>query len=1344
MRLQLVVQRHALPPVPIIYTTGTGPSSRTKSRDSTIADLLNDVNDLVPLESEDGEWGLEDYVVEVAATADQALTYECLHFQTCESALREDDEVIIRALSSEDLRLRRLGGRHQITSDGRHLIDGLAFGKQWLRKTHRPGIVIPPRKRRRLLGGEEGQDDEDEIRQILPMAEDFTRALVPFTAAGDEDEDDEDGDYVDEHEIEDNILQISVREEFDDADADSEDNSNLSGGESDGENDNLPAELELLLEDAAEIARLGDGPKAYQVLEKQLKRKRPLDDDGQYSDEENFEGFSTPVKGSLMAAMNGDTDSESDSDADSVTETPQQEKTLTKEAIEQDEDDEGTDSDMTSSSGTSSTDSDADSMMEGIATQQAEKKAKNIVEVSEDEDDSDSDASSASETSSSGSDAERLMDGAIEQAKKRALDLLKVPNDDSSDDSETDDELVLPKSVQRVDENETTSSSGSDSDSDSEILDDSNPETSDSSDSDSESGSGSESESEADGEEKKDAKKISGSNAGSSSTLQHHVPGLEQTKPPPTSAPGEGSKRTHINNDRTKKKKRLNMLKKDGILPEDADFKALAEYEQAQEQKSVQVDLHGDADIGENAVGEELHSEEKENIAQELGRVEDTTRPASSNIPDPPQTESQAMSESTPRRARLDLASSRRMVFSSLGLRTPKTPEAEQALREKLSKSGLRTRLPVVPAAGDDLPPQPVQTPVEEDESWKNKLIISAVECERLGVVLTPPPFPFQQGWTKPVSANINTAQRRGPDKHQYQATANQSLDYDENTSASELAELYPHGVQNSTLENGAITPKNADEESGGVPVPTDFENLPFLDPANVLPGAVIAYKELHVDVTTNYQPEVSSYRVGRVSRMDEDGTVHLTLRQTSMQSNKEAHDRLYGTFVLDEDADAPQDDGLRQTSFSNMISARLMQPSSVEVPESGVMIGLRGGQASVSSDDGRFAVIPETAEGTSESQQSELPRITVLERASPSGNESTTVITVGVPMSNSAFTSRVQIEPFDSPIDETSQPQEEDFRFQKRLPSEDRPSFDFYRHSPPSVGEKAAFLSTDSRAAQSSSPIIHTQETVEYPHISQMEIYSSGIVPTANSSSHQDAQKVSPAPAVELSFSLSESHKAVGNAENEGGDSLSRAEQEHFDSLQTPPSLPSEKLPSSQDMGNDTNTPEPRRSPFLGGRGFDGQDSSYHDDEASDEESDDLPSLQEIVSSSQQFRRQTRASSGRVSPPATKTLRSSKKVTNSTPPSSPELPPSSEPSIKLSQSQKPRLSRIPPGSQIIELSSSAPGSPSGGSEEVSSGGLRSGSQINGTKRHDATTRKQPSGVGTRKLLTRKKTGEYF
>jgi hypothetical protein len=47
-------------------------------------------------------------------------------------------------------RARTLTGRHQISDDGRRLVDGIPFGRPYLRNPSRPAVRIPPRKRQRL------------------------------------------------------------------------------------------------------------------------------------------------------------------------------------------------------------------------------------------------------------------------------------------------------------------------------------------------------------------------------------------------------------------------------------------------------------------------------------------------------------------------------------------------------------------------------------------------------------------------------------------------------------------------------------------------------------------------------------------------------------------------------------------------------------------------------------------------------------------------------------------------------------------------------------------------------------------------------------------------------------------------------------------------------------------------------------------------------------------------------------------------------------------------------------------------------------------------------------------
>ena len=76
MRLRVCIHRHELPPTNILWNI--------PKPQQTIAELLEQLNDIVPLETED--WGLEDYAVQVGA-------YEGLHFQKIEDVLKDEDEI---------------------------------------------------------------------------------------------------------------------------------------------------------------------------------------------------------------------------------------------------------------------------------------------------------------------------------------------------------------------------------------------------------------------------------------------------------------------------------------------------------------------------------------------------------------------------------------------------------------------------------------------------------------------------------------------------------------------------------------------------------------------------------------------------------------------------------------------------------------------------------------------------------------------------------------------------------------------------------------------------------------------------------------------------------------------------------------------------------------------------------------------------------------------------------------------------------------------------------------------------------------------------------------------------
>ena len=193
LRLRVTVQRHGIPDVKFVW-----PCARAAA-DLSVAQLLAQINEVVPLEG--GEWGLEDYAVELVGPAGEdglGRGYECLHFQQVQQILKDEDQIVyvcstrplaalgsvprgdwdtdqsavcrIRSLLGEDLKRRRLSGRHQISEGGKHLVDGLAFGRPWLRTPRdRPSIELPPRKRQRAIeyNNEDEYDDSYEHPMLL-------------------------------------------------------------------------------------------------------------------------------------------------------------------------------------------------------------------------------------------------------------------------------------------------------------------------------------------------------------------------------------------------------------------------------------------------------------------------------------------------------------------------------------------------------------------------------------------------------------------------------------------------------------------------------------------------------------------------------------------------------------------------------------------------------------------------------------------------------------------------------------------------------------------------------------------------------------------------------------------------------------------------------------------------------------------------------------------------------------------------------------------------------------------------------------------------------------------------
>lgn len=158
-----------------------------------------------------------------------------------------------------EVRARTLTGRDQISDDGRHLVDGVPFGRPYLRHPNRPAVRIPPRKRRRIDDAGEGAE---EARLLTENGETSSphkhngKSSDEFTSAGfeedlqarrvfksvqflgdeldeDEDSDEDDDDFAPGGE-EDDVAMDDSAKEHSDSDTDSSSNSDTSSDEESG------------------------------------------------------------------------------------------------------------------------------------------------------------------------------------------------------------------------------------------------------------------------------------------------------------------------------------------------------------------------------------------------------------------------------------------------------------------------------------------------------------------------------------------------------------------------------------------------------------------------------------------------------------------------------------------------------------------------------------------------------------------------------------------------------------------------------------------------------------------------------------------------------------------------------------------------------------------------------------------------------------------------------------------------------------------------------------------------------------------------------------------------------
>jgi hypothetical protein len=555
-------------------------------------------------------------------------------------------------------------------------------------------------------------------------------------------------------------------------------------------------------------------------------------------------------------------------------------------------------------------------------------------------------------------------------------------------DDEQDSNMKLLEDVDQHSAS-TDQESSSDSDSDDE----------DSSDSDDESGG---SDSDAPSEEP-----ISkGSN--SIDTLVNHKPATAPaTKQPPTkqAPPSDGKQRTRARNRRRRDAKKLAWLKAKGQLPATANRQDLKKWREDNDQGRVSAsdsDSDDESSSSESSSSSDSDSDSEpetepivkaappaikkavpmvprqlkvkprtkksltDNTSEEFtqkreallaalqsGGVEinhDLSTPSKdvtmSNTG--PSIMSPAENNNTPqpeaRRARLDLASSNRLLFNSLGVRAPKNDADRQRLQAKLAAQ--TTRKPVTKSTTPVAVVEQV-TPTEEQEipvnvdAWKSKISLTAVECAPGSeeYYYSTPPFPFYQRW----DPSQRTKKRKRGSQAFDPSLIEESLD-------NSHSEYYNEGADGDALNYGddedesagaaqetdqdAATAQLLAESSDAAdlpPLPSDISTLPPLTEATTIPGTIITFSQFEVSAATNWTPAMSPLRTASIQYVSDTKTLGLQLAKRDIPGRKYDHQgrRLFDKFEMivdDDEGDEDGEDGFVEVEVGELIDARVLK----------------------------------------------------------------------------------------------------------------------------------------------------------------------------------------------------------------------------------------------------------------------------------------------------------------------------------------------------------------------------------------------------------------------------------
>ncbi|KAJ4396399.1 hypothetical protein N0V93_000618 [Gnomoniopsis smithogilvyi] len=941
LRLRIHVRRNGLPENNILFNIPL-------INDPTIANLLEIINETIPLEDADGEWGLDDYVVEVhdKDPLGQGNAFECLHFQPLAGLLEKDDEVFIRPLLTTDLKKRRLSGRDQILPGGEHIIDGVPFGRPRLRAPRgRPPVAIAPRKRRRLLDDREchsgydddlGDDDYSDpgnsgrLQQLLLTRHGENSSIptrqvrfVPGPSPGSGEASDDDLSSVQE----------------------------CSEQEEDEDDDVIEPSAQELADELADLRReLTEEEENHRSKTKSRSRSRSETVASDYPRRRS--GSNNNAFGSRGVGQ----------DAKDIPPAPDLapdlavlDKVVAVRA--------------------------AFNVSHEDAVKLLLKHNKDVSKVWRALERSLKPRQGLAETMVLATQLElprevQIMSSPVRSPVNTFGNISRIDDDEQAESMSSDEDDSSDDSDEGFDENEpapgvTESNSEEDSDNSSEyvsarpspplddVVDDSVSSSEDSS-SDDENAQGSTKSSNVQSKQTKTQSRtitlpeaqqddVSDSSDASDSSFEEETPvALRNKEHRPqkiSSSASDSSSSSGTSSDSSSDSN------SDSDSDSDSDSGSGSEIDKA----NIITTAHSKS-FPNNELTEKGHPGPEQRNMQQKALV--------------PPGQGLTRTQRRNQRRRLQIQARKAALQSSNhSQNTQDAPINDLEAKKKALLETLTTKSNVLDGGPGQLTDD-VQMADEDQNAWRNKISYRAVECVQEGVELSEPPFPFVQRWDPQQRWDSQPSQRRGKRKSradsQFYDDANshnskkrrfgQPVDeyyYHEDTTTllahQEDIELdYDDATFNPDEDpmangfNSHSSRHTGEQAMDDLPsLPEDMSSLPILNAVDLKLGMVIAWKQLLCTEATQWQPQISDYLTASITEFRNGSAgfeVQLARRDRNIDRNVKKYDeetgqRIYGKFEApdsdeDRDDDGPEeeDDGIREVSFAEMIEPRIVQ----------------------------------------------------------------------------------------------------------------------------------------------------------------------------------------------------------------------------------------------------------------------------------------------------------------------------------------------------------------------------------------------------------------------------------